>query len=271
MRYKALKYSIPIVLLSFSLLSCGENDPSEDATRLRIQLTDAASLEIKELYIDLQSIEVMVTDSLHKEGAWDVLQFAGGEYNLLKLMNGKSVQLVDQYFPAGGRLQKIRLILGNNNRLLSTTAENIPLNIPSEMTEGIIIDNVDAALTSDIITSIVIDINAALSVRETDGNYFFHPVARAFPEIRGGSLRGYVAPVEASAFIAVVQDTDTFLTLPEADGMFMFTGLKEGACEVHVMADPLTQFRDTIFTSTIVQGKITEITPNPIQLQLSEP
>jgi len=271
MLYKVIQYSSLCLLLFLSLVSCSTDDPSENATRLRIRLTDAASLEIKELTIDIQSIEVMVADSLNREEEWVTLQFAGGEYNLLKLMNGKSVQLVDQYFPAGGRLQKIRLMLGNNNRLLTTANEIIPLEIPSEMTEGIMIDNVDAELPSHIISSIVIDVNAALSVRESNGNYSFHPVARAFPEIRGGSLRGYVAPVEANAFIAVVQATDTFLTLPEADGMFMFTGLKEGTCEVHVMANPLTHYRDTLLTDSIVQGKITDITPRPIQLRPSVP
>lgn len=271
MHYKFIQYSTLVLMLFLSLVSCSKNDPSEHATRLRIQLTDAAALEIKELTIDIRSIDVMVADSLNREGEWVALQFAGGEYNLLKLMNGKRVQLVDQYFPAGGRLQKIRLTLGNNNRLLTTADEPIPLALPSDMTEGIVIDKVDAELPSHIISSIVIDVNAALSVRESNGNYSFHPVARAFPEIWGGSLRGYVAPIEANAFIAVVQATDTFLTLPEADGMFMFTGLKEGPCEIHVMANPLTHYRDTLLTDSIVQGKITEITPRPIQLMPSVP
>jgi len=271
MHYKVIQYSSLFLILFISFVSCNTDDPSDNATRLRIQLTDAASLEIKELYIDIQSIEIMVADTLNREGEWVALPFSGGEYNLLKLMNGKSVQLVDQYFPAGGRLQKIRLMLGNNNRLLTTTNEIIPLELTTDRTEGIVIDNVDAELPSHIISSIVIDVNAALSVRESGGNYSFHPVARAFPEIRGGSLRGYVAPVEANAFIAVVQATDTFLTLPEADGMFMFTGLREGPCEIHVMANPLTHYRDTLLTDSIVQGKITEITPRPIQLRLSAP
>lgn len=266
MLYKALKYCIPALLFSFLFFSCGKEDSSENATRLRIKLTDATSLLIKELYIDIQSIEIWVTDSTTNEGEWETLQFTGGEYNLLLLMNGKSVQLVDQYYPAGGILQKVKLVLGNNNRLLTTSKEPIQLQLPSEMVDGIIIDSVNAALHANIITSIVIDVNAALSVVESNGNYFLYPAARAFPETFGGSLRGYVAPVEAEAYVAIVQGTDTFLTIPETDGMFMFTGLEEGPWEIHVKANPLTSFRDTLFTDTIVQGKITEILPKPIRL-----
>lgn len=272
MLYKALKYSL-LILLHFSLfISCGKEDASVNATRLRIKLTDATSLVIKELHIDIQRIEVLVEDTTGSEEEWETLQFTAGEYNLLKLMNGRSVQLVDQYFPAGGMLRKIKLVLGNNNRLKTNTEQMISLNLPSEMVEGIIIDNVNAALPANIITSVVIDVNAALSVRESNGSYFLHPSARAFPETYGGSLRGYVTPAEADAFVAIIRERDTFLTLPEGDGgMFLFMGLKPGSWEVHVIANPLSNYSDTIFTDSVVQGKITEITPNPIRLMPLQP
>lgn len=265
---QVFKYIVLILLLTCSFLSCGKTDPSDNATRLRIKLTDATSLVIKELYIDIQHIDILVADSTGIDGEWERLQFAGGEYNLLKLMNGKSVQLVDQYFPAGKRLKNIRMILGDNNRLLTVTDTIVPLNIPTEIAEGFIIENVNAALPANIITSIVIDVNAALSIRELNGNYYLHPVSRAFPETFGGSLRGYVAPVEAVAFVAIVQETDTFMTLPEGEeGMFMFTGLNPGSWEVHVKANPPSNFRDTIFTLAIEQGTIAEVTPRPIRLK----
>src|SRR5690554_7702173 len=131
MLYKAFKYSLLILLLSSSFISCGKEDPSVNATRLRIKLTDAASPVIKELHIDIQRIEVVVADTTASEGEWEPLQFTGGEYNLLTLMNGRSVQLVDQYFPAGGILRKIKMVLGNNNRILTTTGQMISLNLPS--------------------------------------------------------------------------------------------------------------------------------------------
>jgi hypothetical protein len=264
---KSIRYSIIIFGVLFLFSTCGKDDASVNASRLRIKLTDATSLVIKELYFNINEIEVFVIDSANTEGEWVPLEYSGGEYNLLQLRNGKMVQLVDQYFPAGKVIQKIKLILGNNNRLISTTAVTEPLNLPAEILEGIIIDNVNAELNANIISSIVIDVNVALSVRESNGNYFLDPAARAFPETFGGSLRGYVAPIEADPFIAIVQETDTFITIPEADGMFLFSGLNEGPWEVHIVANPLTNFRDTVFSDTVVQGRIKEITPKPVRLK----
>jgi len=266
MLYQSIRYLAIIIAILLSFVACGKEDVSENAARLRIKLTDAASPVIRELYIDIRQIEVYVTDTTDNDGEWVQLEFTGGEYNLLQLMNGKTVQLVDQYFPAGNRIEKIKLIPGNNNRFITVTTDNIPLSIPPEMAEGIIIENVNAILTDHIITSVVIDVNAALTVRESNGNYFLHPAARAFPETFGGKLRGFVAPVEAAAFIAIVQDGDTLMTLPEADGMFMFTGLTPGPWEVHLRAHPEANYRDTVFTDTIVAGQVRDITPKPIKM-----
>lgn len=269
---KTIRYGVLLLAVSLFSLSCGRDDPSVNATRLRIKLTDAASLVIREMHIDLQRIEVAVSDSDGGVGEWIPLEYDGGEYNILPLMNGKTIQLLDQYFPAGGKLMKIRLILGNNNRIMTSTNQMIPLQIAAEMMEGVVIEDVNASLSANIITSIMIDINAALSVREVNGNYFLAPAARAFPETFGGSLRGYVAPAEADAFVALVRGSDTLLTLPEAsDGMFYFNGLHEGEWEVHLIADPQSGYRDTLFTETIVEGQSTVITPKPIQLKRLQP
>lgn len=267
------KNLLPLLLFSLIPLlfySCGKEDISENAVRLRIKLTDAAAPMLKDIYIDIESIEVQATDSAGVEGDWVTLDFNGGEYNLLKLMNGKTVQLTDQYFPAGGKIDKIRLTLGNNNRMVTVTDKPIPLEKSPNVTEHLIIDNVNAALPAHYIVGIVIDINAALSVYELNGNYYLDPRARAFPETYGGSLRGYVAPIEASPVVLITREGDSLFSLPEgSEGMFLFPGLEEGAWKVHLFANPESGYRDTIFLSdTIRQGRVTEITPKPIRLQL---
>lgn len=267
------KYILSVLLFGLmSLLfhSCGKEDVSENAARLRIKLTDAAAPVLKEMYLHIETIDVLPVDSAGVEGEWVTLDFNGGEYNLLKLMNGKTVQLTDQYFPAGGMIDKIRLKLGNNNRMVTVTDKPIPLEKSPNVTEHLIIDNVNAALTAHFIVSIVIDINAALSVYELNGNYYLDPRARAYPETYGGSLRGYVTPIEASPVVLITREGDSLFSLPEgSEGMFLFSGLEEGAWKVHLFANPESGYRDTIFLSdTIRQGRVTEITPKPIRLQL---
>lgn len=266
MAHPLVRYVVVVATMILSLVACGDEDISENAARLRIKLTDAASPVIKELYFDVRAIEVFATDTVTNEGEWVPLAFEGGKYNMLTLMNGKSVDLVDQYFPSGKIIEKVKLIPGINSYFVPVGASNIPLNIPPEIAEGIVIDNVNLLLSSHIISSIVIDVNVTQSVRESNGNYFLHPVVRAFPETFGGKLRGYVAPVEVVSFIAIVQEKDTLITLPEADGMFMFTGLNPGPWEVYLLTSPEAGYRDTLFTETIEDGQLKEILPKPITL-----
>lgn len=45
-------------MVLFILFSCGKEDISENAARLRIKLTDAASPVLKEMYLDLSLIHI---------------------------------------------------------------------------------------------------------------------------------------------------------------------------------------------------------------------
>lgn len=270
MRRTLFPYYI-IVTILIIIVSCSKEDVSENAARLRIKLTDATSLVLKELHVDIAEIYVFVTDSTSTEGEWVQLEFSGGEYNLLNLMNGKTVQLVDQYFPAYKEIEKIRLQLGNNNRILTVTDKPIPLQLSPEIIDGLIINNIEVDLATNVISSVIIDINAALSIHEINGNWFLKPAARAFAETYGGSIKGYVSPMEANPFVAIIQDTDTFYTFPEPNGMFYFFGLKEGVWDIHLVANPETNYRDTVFTDTLSVGQKSELTPNPIRLQFNTP
>lgn len=111
--------------------------------------------------------------------------------------------------------------------------------MPSEIIEGIEVDLMEPILMKpNIISSLIIDVNAAHSVRERDGNYFIHPNVRAFPEMYGSTLRGYVNPAEFTAGIVIIKDPDTLITLPERDGMFSFAGLTKGEWEVYLFSHP---------------------------------
>jgi len=124
-RYNRMKsnfYTYYLIILTIILFTgCNIEDVSENAARLRIKLTDATSLTLKELHVDINEISVFATDSTNIEGEWITLDYSGGEYNLLTLLNGKTVQLVDQYFPSYKKIEKIKIILGNNNRIVTIT------------------------------------------------------------------------------------------------------------------------------------------------------
>jgi len=259
---------ILLVALFFLLLSaCEGNDPSVNAGRLRIKLTDATDFTIKELYLHIRGVSVFITDTVSADGEWVELEYGGGEYNLLRLFNGKSVMLIDQYFPAGKVIRKVRLVLGNNNRILTNTGKHhILYRCPREIVEGIEVELMEPILMKPyIISSLMIDVNAAHSVRERDGNYFINPRVRAFPEMYGSTLRGYVNPAEFTTVIAIIKDPDTLFTLPEQDGMFTFPGLTKGIGSLPLFPSrfPLRRYGFHLEHRHHRDG---HITPKPIRL-----
>ena len=260
-----------LLVLFIIIIGCDKGDSFNNAARLRIKITDAASLVIKEMYVNISEISVFVTDSSNANGEWIALEFTGGEYNLLKLMNGKSVQLVDQYFSSDVKIEKMRLQFGNDNRIITNTDSLIQLQKIPEIADGLEIELGDIELMPNVITYVMIDINAALSVTESNGNWFLNPAARAFQENLGASITGYVAPIEANPRIAILNEEIVLFTIPEPDGMFKFIGLEEGIWEIHVMAHPESIFKDTVFTDTLAAGEKRELTPKPIRLQLETP
>ncbi len=246
-----------LFLFAISFTGCSKNDPSVNATRLRIKLTDAPVVLISEFNIDIQKIEISTTDNTSGDEKWTTLDFRGGVYNVLPLSNGKSQQIIDQFFPAGV-LRKIKITFGNNSKIKTDAGER-NLVLDPGIKDGIVVE-VNENLYANYITGIMIDINAALSFYESNGNYFLKPVLRVFAETSGGALKGYALPGEAMPIVRIVKDKDTLFTVPEkSDGMFLFKGLKEGEWEIAVFPASSLGYRDTLFVDTVYAGKTQEL------------
>lgn len=254
MKMKKLFFGISLLALFWG---CTKNDPGENATRLRIKLTDEPTTYLTELNLDIERIEVFTHPYDASEGTWSVLDFNGVIFDLLKFSNGKSKQIVDQYYPAGV-IKQIKIVFGNKGKLKTAEGEK-DIIIPPEIMDGVVMD-VDINLYAHVISSIMIDINAAQSIYESNGNYFLNPSMRIFPETYGGILKGRVLPTEANAFVAITQDEQTLISFPESEGMFQFIGLQGGEWEVHVKPHSQSGYQDTTFTQTIEEGKVNEIT-----------
>src|SRR4051794_18394646 len=92
------------------LASCSKNE--KGTARLQVSLTDGPG-DYEGLYIDVQDIKINLTSD--SASGWSSLEgVKPGTYNLLDLVNGKDTLLADATIPAG-RVQQIRLILGNEN------------------------------------------------------------------------------------------------------------------------------------------------------------
>lgn len=247
----------------FCITGCSKNDPSLNATRLRIKLANSSFSAMQELNIDIQKIEISTTDSEDSNENWTTLDINAGVHNIVPLLENNSKQIADQYFPMGV-LRRIRITFGDNSTFKTyptetSSADTKKLILDPVIKDGVVLD-VNANLYANYISSIVIDINSFLSVYESNDNFFFRPVLRVFPETYGGSLKGYALPAEALPIVLIAKDEDTLLTLPEiTDGKFLFKGLREGDWEIHVFADPASGYQDTTFVDTVYTGKTQEL------------
>ncbi|MGI6046687.1 MAG: DUF4382 domain-containing protein [Petrimonas sp.] len=265
MSLKLLRSTSFFLVFVLVFTTCSKNDPSINATRLRISLTDAPTLLIRELNVDIQKIEVSTVESENDNETWTTLKFNGGVFNILTLSNGKSKQIVDQYFPSGV-LRQIKITFGTKSNIVAVTKDDvIDLILDPSIQDGVVILDVTANLYANYISNIMIDINAAMSVYELNGNYFFRPTIRAFPETFGGTLKGVVSPKEADAAVLITKvsetERDTLFTVPEStNGMFMFKGVSEGNWKVHIITMPELGYKDTVFiTDSVYTGKILDL------------
>jgi hypothetical protein len=253
-----------IVILIASIVGCNEVDPSKHAGRLRISLTEGGGLFLKGFYIDLQSIEVILSDSLgHSTNEWIPLEFTGGVYELSNLTQEKSKQLVDQFFPAENRIINIRLTFGKDSYLLLSGQgnEKIPVIIPDEYSKSTIFP-ANAQIFENVICNILLDINILESLSLENGTYVFRPTGRSYPETFGGTIKGSVQQKDIPFIVlAHKENVDTIATLTDRSGVFLFRGLNTGLWNITILGDDSLRYADSTFVDTVFQGKITTISP----------
>ena len=261
--YYIFKRFVILLTFAFFFVACSPNDPSATSSQLHINLTDTPiiavasgeefpDIEIRQILIDIRSIEVFsVGEDLNEE--WTMLDFPGGEFNVLNLTNGRKRQIASQWFLADRRITKMRLVPGGNSRIVTNIAhERIYLTVPDE----IIIEDVNISrIDLNTIRSIVISLNSVLLYQA--GNFYLAPAARAFDETFGISLRGTITPtIESQSRSMVKIFGDNYMplvSLAEPNGMFMFLGLPPDIdeWEVHITPPPGSGLLDTTFVLPI--------------------
>jgi hypothetical protein len=122
--------------------------------------------------IDLKEIKVKFSDDSTQ---WQTLETNEGIYNLLGLQNGIDTLIAQGTFPSSYIVKEIRLIVGTENTI-KTGGQVFPLTIPSGEETGLKI-KVNKKLEATLET-ILIDFDAALSVKEEADGFKLKPVIR---------------------------------------------------------------------------------------------
>ncbi len=224
---------LAIICSGLLMASCtndggGANNADTNA-RLQVRLTDAPTAHLAEVWVDIQEIRINRGDS-----GWQTLSGAHpGLYNLLELTNGQDTLLADASIPAG-RLSQIRLLLGTNNYVVTTSGQQIPLETPSAQQSGLKI-LVNDSLSGGVLYRLVLDFDAARSVVEAgnSGRYILKPVIRVLSFApSGGNVKGWVQPDSVRTAIYAINGVDTIASTysdTAQSGAYLFNNIAAGS------------------------------------------
>lgn len=149
------------------MASCQKN---ESTPVLRVRLTDAPTA-LDAVNVDLKQVTVKMEGDTSR---WIALPTKAGIYNLLGLQNGVDTLIAEGQMGEGA-IKEIRLVLGSDNSVVAN-GSTFPLTIPSGSESGLKI-KVGKQIRNNL-DSLLIDFDAALSVRQESNGYKLRPVLR---------------------------------------------------------------------------------------------
>ena len=243
------------VIIGFS--SCTKNQKNSETTaRLQIGLTDSPDPSVKEVWVDIQQIEIIMGDEskpLILNGSHP------GVFNLLDLTNGKDTLLADATIPPGN-ISQIRLILGDNNYIITEAGDKIALKTPSAQQSGLKVQ-VHQEVAGGILYRITLDFDAARSINfaGNSGNVLLKPVLRILSFLpSGGNIKGVVVPFTFRTDVYAIQGTDTIASTSTdlTNGGFLIKDIPAGNYAVSFVPSDTT-YKSVLVNSSVTLGQVT--------------
>jgi len=189
------------------IFSCQKNNTGADQATLQLRLTDNPPPDIKEVWVDIRQVEI-----IGAEGSSPIILDGvhAGVYNLLELTDGKDTILADALIPSG-TISQIRLILGENNYLITSSGEKISLKTPSAQQSGLKVQ-LHQEVTGGMLYRLTLDFDVARSIvfAGSSDNVILKPVLRVISFVpSGGNISGVVAPESVLTSVVAIQGIDT--------------------------------------------------------------
>jgi hypothetical protein len=251
-KIKNMKTLINILSISTVILlmtSCSD-DNKGGTSYLNIKMTDAPG-NYSAVNIDLKEIE------LTGEGRDAVtIDAIPGIYNLIDLSNGVDV-LIASSTVESGRLEQIRLILGDNNSVVVDGVTH-PLRTPSAQQSGLKLQ-VHKDLVEGVTYNMLLDFDASASiVQEGNGTYSLKPVIRVIEIASSGSVKGVIEPTGHLVNITASGNGQSFSTYSNSSGQFLLSGVPEGTYSI-IFYPPAPLVTRTITDVRVTTGAVTDV------------
>lgn len=254
MRHIQGKFLQLAVFLSFSVLAlfvfrCSDStSPETGQGQLKITMIDSPA-GYDEINIVVTRVEVHKANNDSTNG-WFVINNNTATYDLLRLRNGASVILGNNYLDAGSYSQ-IRLIIGTGSNIV-VDGITYPLDIPSGEQTGVKLNHA-FVIEDGLIYELLLDFDAEHSIVLTgNGQYKLKPVIKVMPMIISGTISGKINPLSAAGYVYAISGSDTSVTIAEPLlGSFKLMALTQRTYRVEVFsANPA--YNDTTITNVAV-------------------
>jgi hypothetical protein len=283
-----------LAIFAMGLTSCSKS--GNRAGQFTVLLTDAPGDYIA-AKIDIQKVEVKVdTSEEHRRddhfgdndrndddhmrrgdefGVWTDLNYTPGVIDVMTLRNGVDAKIAEGNIV--GTVRKVRITLGPNNTVTTKDGIEHALILKNE-TENYLYINLhdehrggpgrrpgrgpdDHGIAQD--QQVIIDIDVARSIVESNGQYFLTPHARPFCDENFGAFEGQVLPANIFAVVTVLDanGAEVAKALPKMDGYYKIRGLAEGNYSLKFEA---SGYQTQTTTASAVKGQ--EVKVNTITL-----
>jgi hypothetical protein len=203
------------------------------------------------VFIDLVGVEI--TGSV---GNATLLNVNPGVYNLLDFANGMDTLIASGNLQAG-KIEQIRLILGNNNSVVVDSV-SYPLSTPSTQQSGLKLQ-VHETFIAGVAYQLLLDFDAAQSIElQGNGSYQLKPVIRVIETAISGSIKGRVLPVGVQSTVTANNGAAFYSTITYVNGNFLLRGIPAGSYTVTIL--PPNPFSEvTVNNVSVITGAITDV------------
>jgi hypothetical protein len=247
----------------------------EGQQRVRIRLADNP-VNYDAVFVDIQQVVVQIIpdscrgrdnnnndcydDNEYRCSTWDTLDIRAGVYDLLTLSNGVDTLLATG-FTLEGRINKIKLVLGDNNSVVIDSV-SYPLSLwNNNHTINIQVRGQDIVEITPGDLQLWLDFDAGGSIVKVNNNRFvLKPKIKIFVPSQTASISGKVFPKQADAVVAAIANGDTLVAIPDhGNGRFKIRGLRGTTADIFINATA-NGYNDTTITNVpLERGEDTDV------------
>ncbi|MBD3637519.1 MAG: DUF4382 domain-containing protein [Crocinitomicaceae bacterium] len=226
--------TVTLIILGLGLTNCEKDNPNLEPGEFSVRMTDAPA-DYTELNVEIASIE-----AYNQNSGWVMLNSNTQAINVLDYKNGAEVELAHVSKATAGTYTQLKITFGSDNSLTYEKKTEIGGIVAyAEVTTQLqwdgpkeIFISIEEEISSEQSAELLLDFNAAASIKRSADNYVLDPVITVLEDAKTG-LEGRVTGA-TNAMVMITDNESSLTTYINMEGEFLFRGLKEGAYDVIV-------------------------------------